>query len=341
MMTTTSTTLDPELENRLVVLGVDEDPAQTQAIIAAQRASATLEGFSARAQRERQRQRHHHIQRLLDPVAVVIPEVSLVFPSSATRHRRDHAKLLSLITALALLHQHQRERRTEMIDGVPFTYVEATPEDIEVASELCRRVLVRDAEALAPQARRLLAAVRTYAGEEASRGACEAAEIDVTRELLGWSDTQVRAATERLVALEYLVVSGGGRGRCRTYRLVPDFAPLPQRDSDDGGEVRGDDARQRQPLLNRDRRWVRGVRPLRAPARARRFVHRGIVQRGPRCRVGNAVSGRGGRTMKVTDAVTDYLTWCGVHGYAEGTLRARRYYLASFASFLDERDVLK
>jgi DNA primase len=251
MMTTTSTTLDPELENRLVVLGVDEDPAQTQAIIAAQRASATLEGFSARAERERQRQRHHHIQRLLDPVAVVVPDVSLVFPSSATRHRRDHAKLLSLITALALLHQHQRERRTEMIDGVPFTYVEARPEDVDVASELCRRVLVRDAEALAPQARRLLAAVRTYAGEEASRGACEAAEIDVTRrqlrELLGWSDTQVRAATERLVALEYLVVSGGGRGRCRTYRLVPDFAPLPRRDSDDGGEVRGDDARTSQP----------------------------------------------------------------------------------------------
>lgn len=44
--------------------------------------------------------------------------------------------------------------------------------------------------------------------------------------------------------------------------------------------------------------------------------------------------------MKVTDAVTDYLTWCGVHGYAEGTLRARRYYLASFVSFLDEREVL-
>jgi integrase/recombinase XerD len=44
--------------------------------------------------------------------------------------------------------------------------------------------------------------------------------------------------------------------------------------------------------------------------------------------------------MRVTDAVADYLTWCGVHGYAEGTLRARRYYLASFVSFLDERDVL-
>jgi integrase/recombinase XerD len=43
--------------------------------------------------------------------------------------------------------------------------------------------------------------------------------------------------------------------------------------------------------------------------------------------------------MKTADAATDYLTWCAVHGYSEGTLRARRYYLASFLSFLDEREL--
>ncbi len=43
--------------------------------------------------------------------------------------------------------------------------------------------------------------------------------------------------------------------------------------------------------------------------------------------------------MKTTDAVANYLTWFEVHGYSKGTLRARRYYLASFLSFLDEREV--
>ncbi len=43
--------------------------------------------------------------------------------------------------------------------------------------------------------------------------------------------------------------------------------------------------------------------------------------------------------MKTSDAVTDFLTWCAVHGYAEGTLRARRYYLASFVAFCDEREL--
>jgi integrase/recombinase XerD len=43
--------------------------------------------------------------------------------------------------------------------------------------------------------------------------------------------------------------------------------------------------------------------------------------------------------MKTSDAVADFLTWCAVHGYSKGTLRARHYYLASFVAFLDEREL--
>ena len=43
--------------------------------------------------------------------------------------------------------------------------------------------------------------------------------------------------------------------------------------------------------------------------------------------------------MKTSDAVTDFLTWCAVHGYSEGTLRARRYYLASFVTFCESREL--
>jgi hypothetical protein len=247
MMTTTATTLDPELENRLVVLGVDENPVQTRAIIAAQRDAVSLQGLAASALRAEVRLRHHDIQRLLEPMAVVIPEMTAEFPSSATRHRRDHAKLLSMIAVITLLHQHQRERRTLSIAGVTHSYLEATSYDVEVAVRLCSSVLARDTEVLAPQARRLLDAVHEHAGEGAQIDACAATEVDLTRrqmrELLGWSDTQVRAAADRLVALEYLVVSGGGRGRCRTYRLVPDFPPRASGESSHVGVVRGDGVR--------------------------------------------------------------------------------------------------
>jgi hypothetical protein len=227
LMTTTATTIDPELENRLVVLGVNEDPAQTEAIIAAQRRAASLAGLTSPLERDRLRALHQNVQRLLEPLPVVIPETPTSFPTGATRHRRDHAKFLSMIAAVTLLHQHQRERRQVAVGNNEVTYLEATEEDVTLAATLARETLARAGETLAPQTRRLLACLRTRACDTARINNCTPEEVDVTRrelrEWLGWSDTQVRAATDRLVALEYLVVSGGGRGRCRTYRLVAGF----------------------------------------------------------------------------------------------------------------------
>jgi hypothetical protein len=231
LMTTTATTIDPELENRLVVLGVNEDSIQTEAIIMAQRLGASIEGLLARRAREETRRRHANIQRLLEPLPVVIPNLATGFPTSATRHRRDHAKMLSLIAAITLLHQFQRERRSAMMAGEDVGYLVATGDDVEFGVDLARRVLSRDIENLAPQTVRLLEVVRDRAATRARLDVVQPTEVDVTRrelrELLGWSDAQVRAATDRLVALEYLVVAGGGRGRCRTYRLVDEFAPPP------------------------------------------------------------------------------------------------------------------
>jgi len=229
LMTSTATTIDPELENRLVVLGVNEDVAQTEAIIAAQRQGATVEGMLARRVREDTRRRHANVQRLLEPLAVVIPDLAIDFPTSATRHRRDHAKMLSLVAAVTLLHQFQRERRTVSDSGDEVIYLVATGEDVEFGVDLARRVLTRGSDSLAPQTARLLDAVRDWTSVEARRAGADPTDVELTRremrELLGWSDAQVRAATDRLVALEYLVVAGGGRGRCRTYRLVGEFAP--------------------------------------------------------------------------------------------------------------------
>jgi hypothetical protein len=235
LMTTTATTIDAELESRVMVLGVNEDPAQTLAILRAQRAALTFEGVHEREERTRVQRRQVTIQRLLQPLPVLLPEEILEralagFPASATRHRRDHAKLLGFISAIALLHQFQRERRTVLVDGEPATYLEATASDVEHGVALARQLLARTSEQLAPQTLRLYVAFRECASAQAKVLACDEHEVGITRrelrEFLGWSDTQVRNATERLVALEYLVVSPGGRGRCRRYQLVGEFAPV-------------------------------------------------------------------------------------------------------------------
>jgi len=230
VMTTTSTDIDPELENRLVVLGVDEDALQTQAIVDAQRRAVTVDGLRARTTRHDLRQLHANVQRLLSPFPVVIGDIAAAFPATATRHRRDHAKLLSIISAVTLLHQHQRTQQTLTVGDTTVIYLEATVDDVATGMALARVVLMRGADNLSPQAARLLQVVLDHAKTEAEELGCDPANVSVTRRqlrgLLGWSDMQIRAATDRLVALEYLVVAGGGRGRCRTYTYVPEIGQV-------------------------------------------------------------------------------------------------------------------
>ena len=74
---------------------------------------------------------HQDAQRLLEPLAVVNPYATrLTFSDARTRTRRDHLKYLTLIRAIALLHQHQRPRRTASVDGRQVAYIEVTAEDV-------------------------------------------------------------------------------------------------------------------------------------------------------------------------------------------------------------------
>ncbi len=168
------------------------------------------------------------LERLLDKSQVCRPLLILIFRRVwAVRHRRDHQKLLALITASALLHQYQRTRGTVTIDGEPVTYLEAAPADITLALRLAETVLARTGDELAPQTRRILVAAQTLAAERASvsnAGSVASAGVAFTRrelrERLGASEHQVRVGLARLVALEYLTVVPGPPGHPSRYALV-------------------------------------------------------------------------------------------------------------------------
>src|SRR5205807_2606866 len=105
--------LDEELMNRCLVLTVNEDRRQTQAIHKKQREAQTIEGLLARQDREGILRVHQNAQRLLSPLFVANPYArELTFLDSQTRTRRDHMKYLTLMRSIALLHQHQRPRKT-------------------------------------------------------------------------------------------------------------------------------------------------------------------------------------------------------------------------------------
>jgi DNA primase len=227
MLTTTAIDLDEELLNRCLVLSVDEDREQTRAIHRMQREAETLEGLRRKHQRARLAKLHQNAQRLLRPLAVVNRYArQLTFLDVKTRTRRDHEKYLALIRAVALLHQHQREVRSESVDGKRVDCVVVTLSDIAVANRLAAEVLGRTLDELPPQSRRFLELVHEMVAER-----CQALQIDQAdyrfsrsdlREHTGWSYPQVRRHLDRLVEMEHVLVHRGGRGQSFVYELLWD-----------------------------------------------------------------------------------------------------------------------
>jgi DNA primase len=235
-LTTTAIDIDEELLNRCLVLSIDESRAQTQAIHARQRQGRTLAGLIASHEGEAVQRAHRAAQALLRPLAVVNPFAeSLTFRDASTRTRRDHAKYLTLIDAIALLHQQQREIKSVMAGDTVVEYVEATAADIALADVLLAPVLGPALEELPPQTRRVLGVivelVRAQMRERRiERGAVRFTRREVRAEA-GMTDTALRVHLERLVTLEYVLVHRGQRGQSFVYELLvegdaTEFAPL-------------------------------------------------------------------------------------------------------------------
>jgi DNA primase catalytic core len=224
-LTTTAIDIDEELLNRCLVLTVNEDREQTQAIHRIQREAQTIEGLLRRRDRDDLLRLHRNAQRLLQPVSVVNPYArSLTFHDGQTRTRRDHTKYLTLIHAIALLHQHQRPRLTREHRGKPFEYIEATLNDIAIANRLTAEVLGRSLDELPPQTRRLLLLVDQMVTAECKQQRIERTDYRFSRREVraatGWGDTQLRLHLGRLEELEYLLAHRGGRGQSFVYELV-------------------------------------------------------------------------------------------------------------------------
>jgi len=226
-LTTTAIEIDEELLNRCLVLTVDEDREQTQAIHKIQREAHTLEGRLARAGKKDVLKVHRNAQRLLRPLMVVNPYArDLTFVDRQTRTRRDHMKYLTLIETVALLHQHQRPVKTAQQGVQAIEYIEVTLDDIAVANRLADQVLGRSLDELPPQTRRLLLLVDAHVTAECQRLGMERKDFRFSRrevrDATGWGNTQLKIHLGRLEDLEYLAVHRGNRGQGFVYELAYD-----------------------------------------------------------------------------------------------------------------------
>ena len=157
--TTTQEVLNEENETRLLEVWPDESPAQTQSILERQRQMALVEGLRDEPERLAVIRRHCNAQRLLDQeLRVVIPWAeTLDFPATMTRHRRDHAKLLTLVEAVAFLRQKQKEaHELTLSSGDVLHYVEADLLDYGIAYDLARVLLAQTLDEVDNRSRELL-----------------------------------------------------------------------------------------------------------------------------------------------------------------------------------------
>ena len=225
MLTTTAIDVDEELLNRCLVLSVNESREQTAAIHARQRHKQTLAGLLQGAEKEAIQALHHNAQRLLSSVAVVNPYADrLSFLSDKTRTRRDHMKYLTLIRAIALLHQHQREVKTVQHRGQALAYIEVSKADIVLANAIAHEVLGRTLDELPPQTRNLLVLLRTWCQVQCEALALRQSDWRFTRKALrdtcNWGDTQLKVHLARLVEFEHVLVHR--RGLQCEYELIYD-----------------------------------------------------------------------------------------------------------------------
>ncbi|HVR26749.1 MAG TPA: CHC2 zinc finger domain-containing protein [Candidatus Polarisedimenticolia bacterium] len=223
-LTTTAYDVDEELLNRCIVLTVNEEQDQTRAIHQKQREAQTLEGMWAQEDRDAIVTLHRNAQRLLRPLRVVNEHVrQQMFPDAMIRTRRDHQKFLTLINAIALLHQHQREIKTSTRNGKTREYIEATADDVKLALQLVTEVLTPSLEELQAQTRRLLLLTDAMVTGECARLGIERLDYRFTRatvrQYTRWGDTQLRVHLRRLEELEYLIVRHGAPGQTFVYQL--------------------------------------------------------------------------------------------------------------------------
>jgi 5S rRNA maturation endonuclease (ribonuclease M5) len=221
--TTTDSYLNPENTSRCFEIPLDESAEQTRRIHEHQRLARSSQGLAHVIGREALQRRHHNAQRLLESVRVVIPYAQeLTFPDRFLRTRRDHERFLSLIEAVAFLHQMQRPRKEAVIKGETVSYIEATPEDYEHAHALALKVLWVSLDELSRWGRELVDWMRAETEQLVSHGVVEGS-VEWTRrqvrERLNWPDRRLREAIDELVSLEHLEQRRGTPGNVFYYRL--------------------------------------------------------------------------------------------------------------------------
>lgn len=143
--TTTQEKLYEDNANRCLLLHLDNSPQQQEAIMDYQRKLSA--GKINSYQEQEAQQLLQHIQRVLQPIKVINPYAeALRIPSRCFKPLRTNDHYLQFIETVTWYHQHQREEQADPETGE--VYIETTLEDIALANQLMKEVLLTKSDEL-------------------------------------------------------------------------------------------------------------------------------------------------------------------------------------------------
>ncbi|MEN6307975.1 MAG: hypothetical protein ABFD91_09495 [Anaerohalosphaeraceae bacterium] len=209
---TTSTGIHDEDATRLLPLVTDESSQQTKIILNAMCDKAMGQTGSDKL-KESIILKHQTAQRVLKSVRVIIPYVhSLNLPYEVVSTRRAFDQLLSMIKAVAILRQYQKE----VIDENGLLTIRADDRDYEIVYPLIMRIFARTYSPMNEKSRDLLRVIMDR----------NTSERFTVQDLTGWagiSDASTRRRLRELI--ERGIIAEHGESKPYTYSVQnPDLA---------------------------------------------------------------------------------------------------------------------
>ena len=215
---TTRESLYEDNANRSFLIHIDESAEQDEKVMAYQRKlSAGKIDITAEHQTREQLQ---NTQRVLQPVQVRNPFAEqLQIPNEVFKPRRTNAHYLAFIEVVTFYHQYQREEKADPETGE--LYIETTLEDITIANDLLKEVLLRKSDQLNGATRKYFEKLKALVSSENNK----ADQVDTFTNAFIRSKLRIKGTTLRryhnaLLDAGLIQIQSGKPSTGYTYQIV-------------------------------------------------------------------------------------------------------------------------
>ncbi|MEM7107049.1 MAG: hypothetical protein AAF519_02400 [Bacteroidota bacterium] len=210
---TTKESLYEDNANRSFLIYIDESKEQDAKIMAYQRKLSA--GKIDLAEEHQLQEQFKNRQRVLQPVTIRNPFAEqLLIPDEVFKPRRTNAHYLAFIEAVTFYHQYQRESEADSQTGE--MYINTTLEDIQIANQLMKKVLIQKSDPLNEACRKYLEWLKTWLKME-KKSSFTNKEV---RQVIRINPSNQKRYMVQLQDFDYIRKVQGEKGKTHHYEIT-------------------------------------------------------------------------------------------------------------------------